>query len=166
MKVKEDIKRNERGSRKDDTLKDVFDEFKKGTESGKIKVDLSKFAESGITPQQAMEGLKAHNREMTMSIADEVIDEEQNRNKRKMRRDRQADIDDADDYLEAKDAKCNCVHGTCPPGSSKCGKCDDGWRGPLCNVPTDAKDFAKKNPRMIEDDEEEEEIFKPNKIRD
>ena len=53
--------------------------------------------------------------------------------------------------------KCACVHGVCDEGESECSRCDEGWRGHMCDIPTVQK---KKDPRLssarIEDDDEEE----------
>ena len=35
--------------------------------------------------------------------------------------------------------ECQCVHGTCPEGESRCSSCESGWTGPNCDTPTDAE---------------------------
>lgn len=43
--------------------------------------------------------------------------------------------------------KCECVHGTCKKGESKCNKCEVGWHGILCDVPNKFQKTA-----IIDDD--------------
>ena len=56
------------------------------------------------------------------------------------------------------------MHGECDHGDSQCGKCYDGWKGRMCDIPTENRPLA--HIASVDDEEQEEAIFRPKKIRD
>lgn len=69
-------------------------------------------------------------------------------------------VDDDDDLVVAK---CQCVHGECNKGDSQCDHCYSGWKGRNCDIALSSD--SRMNAATILDDDEDG-IFRPNKIRE
>ena len=74
------------------------------------------------------------------------------------------------DYTKMIPVICTCVHGDCNEGESACSKCYRGWTGRMCDIAEGEKTkrVVKKGTAgsLIDDDEMDEQIFRPKPINE